>query len=268
MFVSKVYLHKPEGQCDELTQCTVEVLAHNKPLQQRFIMAIKYRLEMRLQHAIPQAVEHLLKAVTYRGDKIRKELVKHVLFWMPHVHIPDEAPSETVRQLVDALQAPTPVRPYQELLQVIAGSLMPTRISKGPFIDNHPYTCLSEGCAIVADHCFWIIERYKDKRTGTIKTAPEEVRIGLLLAIQAYQSQRQEALLEAIVQDFPEADVVSLSLSERLTISHAWETGEFSVDALDPSNARDKRVLELGTKIIALVKQYRLSKEVQPASQE
>ncbi|KAG8867627.1 hypothetical protein FRB98_004082, partial [Tulasnella sp. 332] len=237
-------LHKPEGQCDELTQCTVEVLAHNKPLQQRFIMAIKYRLEMRLQHAIPQAVEHLLKAVTYRGDKIRKELVKHVLFWMPHVHIPDEAPSETVRQLVDALQAPTPVRPYQELLQVIAG------------------------CAIVADHCFWIIERYKDKRTGTIKTAPEEVRIGLLLAIQAYQSQRQEALLEAIVQDFPEADVVSLSLSERLTISHAWETGEFSVDALDPSNARDKRVLELGTKIIALVKQYRLSKEVQPASQE
>ncbi|KAG8866909.1 hypothetical protein FRB97_003651, partial [Tulasnella sp. 331] len=82
-------LNKPEGQCDELTQCTVEVLAHNKPLQQRFVMAMEYRLEMRIQHAMPQAVEHLLKAVIYKGDKIRKELVKHVLLWMPHVHEPD-----------------------------------------------------------------------------------------------------------------------------------------------------------------------------------
>ncbi|KAG8841723.1 hypothetical protein FRB96_007145 [Tulasnella sp. 330] len=175
----------------------------------------------------------------------------------------DEAPSEPVHQLVDALRSPTPVRPYQELLQVIAGSFIPTKISEGTFIDDHPYTFLSEGCAIVADHCFWIVERHQNRRGHMKIAAPEEVQLALRLAIQAYRSQRQEALLEAIVQEFPEADVVSLSLSERLTISHAWETGEFSVDALDPSNARDKRVLELGTKIIALVEQYRLPKEVQ-----
>ncbi|KAG8870731.1 hypothetical protein FRB98_001382 [Tulasnella sp. 332] len=146
---------------------------------------------------------------------------------------------------------------------------MPTGIPKGKFIDDRPYICLSEGCAIVADHCFWIIKRHTNKRTGTIKiAAPEEVQLALRLAIQAYQSQRQEALLEAIVQDFSEADMVSLSLSERLTVSHAWEGGDFSVNALDPSNARDKRVLELGTKLIALVKQYRLPKEAQSASQE
>ncbi|KAG8843540.1 hypothetical protein FRB96_003931 [Tulasnella sp. 330] len=232
-------------------------------------MAMEYRLEMRIEQAMPQAVEHLLRAVIYKGDKIRKELVKHVLLWMPHVHMPDETPSEPVRQLVDALRSPTPVRPYQELLQVIAGSFMPTRISKGTFIDDRPYICLSEGCAIVADHCFWVIERHTNERTGSIKTATaEEVQRALRLAIQAYQSQRQKALLEAIVQDFPEPDTVSLSLSERLTVSHAWERGELNVGALDPSNARDKRVLELGTKLIDLVKEYRLPKEVQSTSQE
>ncbi|KAG9008674.1 hypothetical protein FRB94_013081 [Tulasnella sp. JGI-2019a] len=41
-------LHKPEGQCAELTRQTAEALEHNQNLQMRFLLASKYDLEARL----------------------------------------------------------------------------------------------------------------------------------------------------------------------------------------------------------------------------
>lgn len=109
----------------------------------------------------------------------------------------------------------------------------------------------------MADHCFWITERHENKTYHPI-AAEEELRVALQSAIQAYRSQRQEALVEAIVKEFPKADAVSLSLSERMTSSNALENGVLEIRALEPGNARDKRVLELGAKVIDLVVRHRL----------
>ncbi|KAG8888889.1 hypothetical protein FRB98_006554 [Tulasnella sp. 332] len=266
-FVRLKDLHKPEGSCDDLTQCTSDILDDNKPLQRMFIMAQKYRLQLRVQCLVPGSIEHLLKNAS--GNKIRHELVQIVLSWMPHVYYANKqvsavvCPKETlavtcllgstvyhpdsagarikrlslwsghskhygdlVRRFMEAVHytGPTKLFPSQDLLQTIAG------------------------CAIVADHCFWMTER-----TDNVKLLPipkENLEIGLQTALQAYKSHHQ-SIVDAVVEAFPEKDTLSVPLMERITLK-----------------PKDPRVKELSGKLIRLVLTHHMPRKLPPASGE
>ncbi|KAG9035973.1 hypothetical protein FRB95_010181 [Tulasnella sp. JGI-2019a] len=85
-FVRLKDLHKPEGSCEELMQCTENVLKNNQPAHKMFILAQKYKLEKRLKHALPDAIKFLLGEIGHRGQDSLDDLVKRVLTWMPHVY--------------------------------------------------------------------------------------------------------------------------------------------------------------------------------------
>ncbi|KAG8860344.1 hypothetical protein FRB96_003993 [Tulasnella sp. 330] len=221
-FVRLKDLHKPEGSCDDLTQCTSDILDDNKPLQRMFIMAQKYRLQLRVQCLVPGSIEHLLKNAS--GNKIRHELVQIVLSWMPHVYYANYG--DLVRRFMEAVHytGPTKLFPSQDLLQTIAG------------------------CAIVADHCFWMTER-----TDNVKLLPipkENLEIGLQTALQAYKSHHQ-SIVDAVVEAFPEKDTLSVPLMERINLK-----------------PKDPRVKELSGKLIRLVLTHHMPRKLPPASGE
>ncbi|KAG9024186.1 hypothetical protein FRB95_011970 [Tulasnella sp. JGI-2019a] len=133
----------------------------------------------------------------------------------------------------------------------------------GEFNRNIPYTGPLEvllfqqslqilaGTAIVADYCFWTMDRdAKDEDIGYKVNLDD----GLQSAIQTYRSQRQEAVMEAIVEDFPEPDVLSLSVVSRLK--------------LDLGKGRNKKESDLSERMLQLVLKYRLPIPPQPVSQE
>ncbi|KAG9038077.1 hypothetical protein FRB95_003005 [Tulasnella sp. JGI-2019a] len=77
-FVRLKDLHKPEGSCDALIDCTINILEDNKPAQKMFIIAQKYNLEARLRIVIPQVVKLLLDMADHRehdGELTAKRLM-------------------------------------------------------------------------------------------------------------------------------------------------------------------------------------------------
>ncbi|KAG9038076.1 hypothetical protein FRB95_003004 [Tulasnella sp. JGI-2019a] len=85
-FVRLKDLHKPEGNCDALMDCTICVLEDNKEVQKMFVMAQKYSLNARLKTVVPEVVRLLLDTAGCRGYDTADQLVQRVLSWMPHVY--------------------------------------------------------------------------------------------------------------------------------------------------------------------------------------
>ncbi|KAG9007554.1 hypothetical protein FRB93_007590 [Tulasnella sp. JGI-2019a] len=85
-FVRLKDLHKPEGNCDALMDCTISVLEDNKEVQKMFVMAQKYSLNARLKTVVPEVVRLLLDTAGCRGYDTADQLVQRVLSWMPHVY--------------------------------------------------------------------------------------------------------------------------------------------------------------------------------------
>ncbi|KAG9020053.1 hypothetical protein FRB95_005186, partial [Tulasnella sp. JGI-2019a] len=85
-FVRLKDLHKPEGKCDELLDCTAEVLEENKPAQKVFVLAQTYSPERRLKFAMDDIVRYLVETKDYRGERVLGEATGRVLSWMPHVY--------------------------------------------------------------------------------------------------------------------------------------------------------------------------------------
>ncbi|KAG9026116.1 hypothetical protein FRB95_009369 [Tulasnella sp. JGI-2019a] len=93
----------------------------------------------------------------------------------------------------------------------------------------------------------------KDEGIG-YKVNWKNLNDGLQSAIQIYRSQRQEAVMEAIVDGFPEPDILSLSVVSRLK--------------LDLGKGRDRKESNLSERILQLVLKHRLPIPLQPVSQE
>ncbi|KAG8996657.1 hypothetical protein FRB94_008154 [Tulasnella sp. JGI-2019a] len=93
-FVRLKDLHKPEGKCDALLECTEDVLKDNKPAQKIFVLAQTYSPERRLKYAVDDIIKYLLETKDYRGPKALRDAAGRFLSWMPHVHRSQEVSSE------------------------------------------------------------------------------------------------------------------------------------------------------------------------------
>ncbi|KAG8993553.1 hypothetical protein FRB95_014273 [Tulasnella sp. JGI-2019a] len=109
------------------------------------------------------------------------------------------------------------------------------------------------GTIIVADHCFWTMDRDATNQKDDFKVNWKNMNDGLQSTIQIYLSQRQEAVMEAIVEGFPEPDILSLSVMSRLK--------------LDQGKERDKKESDLTEELLKLVLKYRLPMPLQRVSQ-
>ncbi|KAG8989719.1 hypothetical protein FRB94_014078, partial [Tulasnella sp. JGI-2019a] len=85
-FVRLKDLHKQEGSCQDLMECTLDVLKDNEPAKKMFVVAQEYNLQKRLEWAVPDAIELLLNINFYSANELNFEVVKRVLNWMPHVY--------------------------------------------------------------------------------------------------------------------------------------------------------------------------------------
>ncbi|KAG9033217.1 hypothetical protein FRB95_000472, partial [Tulasnella sp. JGI-2019a] len=68
-------LHKPGGQCAELTRKTVEALRHNQNLQKMFVLASKYDLEARLKAAVNRV----------QIKETDEKVIRETIVYFPHV---------------------------------------------------------------------------------------------------------------------------------------------------------------------------------------
>jgi len=102
------------------------------------------------------------------------------------------------------------------------------------------------GCAIVADHCFWMTYRNDNIKYNPIPA--ENLEIGVQVALQAYKSHHQ-LIVDAIVEAFPEKDALSVPLMERINLK-----------------SKGPRVEELGLKLSHLVLTHRMLRKLPPVS--
>ncbi|KAG8883066.1 hypothetical protein FRB98_003332 [Tulasnella sp. 332] len=93
--ISFIDLHKSTGHCNELTECTAELLKDNKPLQKMFIMAQNYELEPRLRYAVPDAIKLLLET---RDQKASCALVADHCFWITDRDANDRTSSGSIQR--------------------------------------------------------------------------------------------------------------------------------------------------------------------------
>ncbi|KAG9018420.1 hypothetical protein FRB93_000123 [Tulasnella sp. JGI-2019a] len=153
-----------------------------------------------------------------------------------HLYVPRQDHPYVVTKFEKALQNPDPIQKiqYQHLLQLIAG------------------------CAIVADHCFWITERgEKDNRTDL-----RSIQDGVELAIKTYQCYRQEAVTNAIVEAFPEPDLLPLSKDARKSLDEGMGKNK------KESEFSKKINKELSERLLTVVLRHCLPKVPQPISEE
>ncbi|KAG8984875.1 hypothetical protein FRB93_006224 [Tulasnella sp. JGI-2019a] len=68
-------LHKPEGQCAELTRQTVKALEHNQNLQMMFLLASRYDLEARLNALVCKV----------QMNETDENIIRKSMAYFPHV---------------------------------------------------------------------------------------------------------------------------------------------------------------------------------------
>ncbi|KAG9002167.1 hypothetical protein FRB93_011793 [Tulasnella sp. JGI-2019a] len=84
------------------------------------------------------------------------------------------------------------------------------------------------------------------------RTPPEDLVAAFQSAMEAYRSQRQEAIVNVISDVFSGADILSLSLQEKINLS----------------KARDKKAKELMEKMFIVVTRYCLPRRAQTTREE
>ncbi|KAG8985690.1 hypothetical protein FRB93_005759 [Tulasnella sp. JGI-2019a] len=85
-------LDKPQGKCDDLLDCTADMLRENRPAQKIFVLAQSYSPEKRLKYATEDIVGYLVETKDYQGE-VPGEAVRRFLSWMPHVYMRQEVTS-------------------------------------------------------------------------------------------------------------------------------------------------------------------------------
>ncbi|KAG9033784.1 hypothetical protein FRB95_014272 [Tulasnella sp. JGI-2019a] len=85
-FVRLKDLHKQEGNCQDLMDCTLDVLKDNEPAKKMFVVAQEYNLQKRMEWAVPDVVELLLSINFQSVAGLHTEVARRVLSWMPHVY--------------------------------------------------------------------------------------------------------------------------------------------------------------------------------------
>ncbi|KAG9008251.1 hypothetical protein FRB94_013611 [Tulasnella sp. JGI-2019a] len=135
-------------------------------------------------------------------------------------------------------------------------SSMETLKYKGPLqpLETQALLELIAGCIIVADHCFWITERDADK-----KTTRSNLQQNLKTALRSYKAIRQEAVMDAIIEAFPETDLLSLNLSLAARMNLDRGKGK--------EREIDRKATDLNKSLAGIVMQYRILMQVQPVAQ-
>ncbi|KAG9038098.1 hypothetical protein FRB95_003026 [Tulasnella sp. JGI-2019a] len=121
-------------------------------------------------------------------------------------------------------------------------------LTDGPACLNCP-----KGCAIVADHCFWITNRDNDNAASH-----RDLENGVQSAIQAYRSRHEKAVGEAILEAFSEPNLLSLSRSARNNLVEGKEKDKKETEFSKELNK------ELSERLLNVILQHCLPKVIQP----